>query len=201
MRKKPRQARSREMVEALLAAGRKVLAKDGYEAFSTNRVAAVAGVSPGSLYHYFPNKTAILDVIRDQYWDDVAERVAASLADRVGDMGPTKVRAIADALLTALERDAALLRVIQHELPIAQIRDRRTILEQRVRELLMVMLQANPHMSRRPDPSAATWVVVLTVENLATRWVLDRPKLSRETLLDEIEALVAGYSQSEAKRA
>jgi AcrR family transcriptional regulator len=71
-------------------------------AFSTNRVTKIAGVSPGSLYPYFPDKSALLDIIRDQYWDGVASRVASSLCDRVGDVGPTTTRDIADALLTAL---------------------------------------------------------------------------------------------------
>jgi AcrR family transcriptional regulator len=200
MRKTPLQARSREMVERILKAGRKVLVKQGYDVFSTNRVAAVAGVSPGSLYQYFPNKFALLDVIRDRYWDDVASRVAASLADRAGDLGPTMIRDTADALLAALEADTALLRILHNELPLAQIRDRRAALEQRVRELLTVILRAHPHLSQRPDPSAAAWVVVLALENLTVRWVLDQPRISRDALLDEIEALVAGYARTGARR-
>lgn len=200
MRKTPRQARSREMVEQLVEAGRKVLAKEGYDLFSTNRVAEAACVSPGSLYQYFPNKFALLDVIRDRYWDDVASRVAASLADRAGDLGPTTIRDTADALLTALEADTALLRIISYELPIAQIRDRRTALEQRVGELLTVTLRAHPHLSQRPDPSAAAWVVVLALENLTVRWVLDQPRIPRDSLLDEIEALVGGYARTRPQR-
>lgn len=200
MRKTPRQARSREMVEQLIEAGRKVLAKEGYDVFSTNRVAEAAGVSPGSLYQYFPNKFALLDVIRDRYWDDVASRVAASLADRADDLGPTVIRDTADALLTALEADPVLLRIINNELPLAQIRDRRAALEQRVRELLMVILRAHPHLCQRPDPSAAAWVVVLALENLTVRWVLDRPRITRDALLDEIEALVGGYARTKPQR-
>lgn len=200
MRKTPRQARSREMVEVLVEAGRKVLGKEGYDGFSTNRVAEAAGVSPGSLYQYFPNKFALLDVIRDRYWDDVASRITASLADRAGGLGPTMTRDIADALLTALEADTMLLRIVSYELPVAQIQDRRAALEQRVRELLMVTLRAHPHLSQRPDPSAAAWVVVLALEHLTVRWVLDQPRITRDALLDEIEALVGGYAQARPRR-
>ena len=59
MRKTPRQARSREMVEVLVQAGRQVLAKEGYDGFSTNRVAEAAGVSPGSLYQYLDRKSVV----------------------------------------------------------------------------------------------------------------------------------------------
>lgn len=188
----PQQARSREMVARIVAAGRRVLVEQGYDAFSTNRVAAAAGISPGSLYQYFPDKAAILDLVIDQYWDEVADRVAASLADRLGEVGPAMVRSTADALLSALESDRELLRVVTVELPAARSAARRAALERRVRELATAYLAARPVAGR--DPAAAAWVVVLAMENLALRWVLDSPPaLSREQLLDEVVALFSGY--------
>ena len=182
------------MVERIVAAGRTVLVERGYDAFSTNRVATAAGVSPGSLYQYFPDKTAILDIVIDRYWEEVADRVAASLADRIGDFGPTMVRDTADALLSALEADRELLRVVAEELPLQRNRERRAALERRVRELVATYLAARPETSHRPDGAVTAWVLVLAIENLAMRWVLDRPAgVSREQLLDEILALVGGY--------
>lgn len=194
MRKAPQQARSREMVERIVAAGREVLVEHGYDAFSTNRVATAAGISPGSLYQYFPDKAAILDVVIDRYWAEVAEQVAASLGDRIGEFGAGMVRATADALVSALEADPVVLRVVAEELPIGRNRDRRAALERRVRELVTTYLAARPGSSRRPTPAVAAWVVVLAIENLALRWVLDQPEaVSRDTLLDEMVALVGGY--------
>lgn len=194
MRKAPQQARSREMVERIVAAGREVLVRHGYDAFSTNRVATAAGVSPGSLYQYFPDKAAILDVVIDRYWAEVAEQVAASLGDRIGEFGPGMVRATADALVSALEADPVVLRVVAEELPIGRNRDRRAALERRVRELVTAYLAARPGSYRRPVPAVAAWVVVLAIENLALRWVLDQPEaVSRDVLLDEMVALVGGY--------
>lgn len=186
------------MVERLVAAGRSVLVTEGYDALSTNKVAAAAGVSPGSLYQYFPDKSAILAVVIDRYWEEVAERVAASLADHVGEVGPGMVRATADALLTALEADPVLLRVVAEELPISHTRERRATLERRVRELAATYLMARPDATRRPDPAATAWVVVLAIESLAVRWVLDEPPIERHRMLDEIVALVAGYLQAPA---
>ena len=117
MRKTPRQARSRATVERIVAAGREVLVADGYDAFSTNRVAAAAAISPGSLYQYFPDKAAILEVVIDRYIEQTADRVAAAMADRMGGAGLEVVRDIVDALLTALEADRALLRVVDRTAP------------------------------------------------------------------------------------
>lgn len=194
MRKTPRQARSREMVERIVTAGREVLISDGYDAFSTNRVATAAGISPGSLYQYFPGKAAILDVVIDRYWDQVTESVAASLSDRIGGDEATAVRDTADALVAALEVDTALLRVVVEELPMARHRTRRTLLEKRVAELAATYFMARRESSRRPSPTTAAWVLVLTFETLASRWVLDQPAhVSRDQLLDEMVALAEGY--------
>ena len=59
-RKLPVQARARTTVDIILRACAQVLAEEGYARTSTNRVAAVAGVSVGSIYQYFPNKDALV---------------------------------------------------------------------------------------------------------------------------------------------
>jgi AcrR family transcriptional regulator len=178
------------MVERLIAAARTVLVRDGYDAFSTNRVAEQAAVSPGSLYQYFPNKAALVESVIDRWSDEISDRVAAALADRVDIVGPDMIRATADALLTALESDAPLLRIVWEELPAVRHRTRQRALEQRVKELLAVYLAASG--VARPDSAATAWVLVMAVENISVRWVLDRPDLSRDQLLDELVALAAG---------
>ena len=63
-RKLPRQERARVTVEAILQATRKVIAAEGREGTTTNRIAEVAGVSIGSLYQYFPNKDALIAIVQ-----------------------------------------------------------------------------------------------------------------------------------------
>lgn len=67
-RKQPQQARSTELVSAILEAAIQVLAKEGATRFTTARVAEKAGVSIGSLYQYFPNKAAILFRLQSDEW-------------------------------------------------------------------------------------------------------------------------------------
>ena len=59
-RKSASQKRSQATVETLLDATARVLTREGYDRASTNRIAAKAGVSVGSLYQYFPNKEALV---------------------------------------------------------------------------------------------------------------------------------------------
>ncbi len=67
-RKQPRQARSAELVAAILQAAVQVLEQEGASRFTTVRVAEKAGTSIGSLYQYFPNKAAILFRLQSNEW-------------------------------------------------------------------------------------------------------------------------------------
>lgn len=54
-----RQARGERRIAQLLEAAGRVFCANGYTAASTNSIAREAGVSPGTLYQFFPNKEAI----------------------------------------------------------------------------------------------------------------------------------------------
>ncbi|WP_432073282.1 TetR/AcrR family transcriptional regulator [Streptomyces wuyuanensis] len=54
-----RQARGERRIAQLLEAAAGVFCRNGYTAASTNAIAREAGVSPGTLYQFFPNKEAI----------------------------------------------------------------------------------------------------------------------------------------------
>jgi AcrR family transcriptional regulator len=80
-RKQPKQARSAELVAAILDAAIQVLAKQGAQRFTTARVAEKAGVSIGSLYQYFPNKAAILFRLQNDEWRQTADLLRGILED------------------------------------------------------------------------------------------------------------------------
>lgn len=80
-RKEPKQARSNDLVTAILDAAVQVLEKEGASRFTTARVAERAGVSVGSLYQYFPNKAAILFRLQSDEWRQTTEMLRGLLAD------------------------------------------------------------------------------------------------------------------------
>ncbi|MBW9054728.1 TetR family transcriptional regulator [Rhizobium mesosinicum] len=80
-RKSPRQARSNELVNAILQAAVQVLALEGAQRFTTARVAERAGVSVGSLYQYFPNKAAILFRLQSDEWRQTSNLLGEVLGD------------------------------------------------------------------------------------------------------------------------
>lgn len=80
-RKQPQQARSSELVAAILEAAAQVLAAEGAQRFTSARVAEKAGVSVGSLYQYFPNKAAILFRLQSDEWRQTIEEWRTILGD------------------------------------------------------------------------------------------------------------------------
>ncbi|WP_165183957.1 TetR family transcriptional regulator [Caulobacter soli] len=80
-RKQPKQARSTDLVAAVLEAAVQVLAKEGAQRFTTARVAEKAGVSVGSVYQYFPNKAAILFRLQSDEWRQTTGLLRAILED------------------------------------------------------------------------------------------------------------------------
>lgn len=80
-RRKPKQARSNDLVSAILQAAIQVLAKEGVHRFTTTRVAERAGVSVGSVYQYFPNKASILFRLQSDEWRQTSAMLAAILQD------------------------------------------------------------------------------------------------------------------------
>lgn len=81
LRKEPQQARSTDLVKAILEAAVQVLLREGAARFTTARVAERAGVSVGSIYQYFPNKAAILFRLQSDEWGQTTEMVRVLLED------------------------------------------------------------------------------------------------------------------------
>jgi len=82
----PRQARGQRRIDQLLDAADTVFAQIGYERATTNAVCAQAGVSPGTLYQFFPNKQAIAEALAARYLERLPEthRVAFDVSSAQG---------------------------------------------------------------------------------------------------------------------
>jgi AcrR family transcriptional regulator len=80
-RKRPLQERSRARLEAILGAASELIGRAGSDQLKMSDVAARAGISIGSLYQYFPDKSALLRTLAERY--NVASRscIEAALAD------------------------------------------------------------------------------------------------------------------------
>ena len=84
-RKSPVQARSTASVDAILEATIQVLCQTGKERLTTTKVANRAGVSVGTLYQYFPNKSALLKAALQRHMEAITEAVERVFHERAAD--------------------------------------------------------------------------------------------------------------------
>jgi AcrR family transcriptional regulator len=104
-RKVPVQARSTASVEAILDATLQVLLSVGRVRLTTTRVALRAGVSVGTLYQYFPNKSALLQAVLRRHLDEVTEAVERVCAEQAGMALREMVTALIAGFFRAKTRD------------------------------------------------------------------------------------------------
>lgn len=79
-RKTPAQSRATVTVQAILEAAADILERHGFEGYTTNEIAARAGVSIGSLYQYFANKDAVTIALIERETEGMVEEIKAALA-------------------------------------------------------------------------------------------------------------------------
>lgn len=73
-RKRPVQKRSEDSVERILTYAAIILEDVGVDGFSTNEISKRSEVTIGSIYHYFPNKEAIIYELCSRWLHRVTER-------------------------------------------------------------------------------------------------------------------------------
>jgi AcrR family transcriptional regulator len=105
-RKSPVQARSAASVDAILEATLQVLLEVGKERLTTTRVARRAGVSVGTLYQYFPNKSALLKGALKRHMDQVTEAVELVCRQQRGRSLQQMATGLVTTFLEAKMRDA-----------------------------------------------------------------------------------------------
>ncbi len=150
-RKAPKQARSSELVAAVLQAAVQVLAAEGAQRFTTSRVAEKAGVSVGSLYQYFPNKAAILFRLQSDEWRRTTAMLSAILAD-TGRPPLDRLRSLVHAFVRSECEEAAMRVALNDAAPLyrdaPEAREVRQSGEQAVRTFLCEALPAAPDAMR-----------------------------------------------------
>ena len=114
-RKTPVQARSTASVEAILDATLQVLLDVGKERLTTTRVALRAGVSVGTLYQYFPNKSALLQAALKRHLTAVSDEVVSVCRNQTGQplaqMATALITAFLDAKMRNVKTSVALYSV------------------------------------------------------------------------------------------
>ena len=197
-RKSASQERSRATVQALLDATARVLTQEGYDRASTNRIAATAGVSVGSLYQYFPNKEALVAALVARHNREMLDLLREALKEVASLDLATAIAKLVRAAVDAHRVDPALHRVFDEQVPRMGQLAKIEALQGETFQLVRSYLEQRRNEISVRDLNSATSILVTTVEALTHQFVIHRPgapERDRDRFIDEVTRLVVGYLQ------
>lgn len=79
-RRNPTQQRSRERQERILTAATQLTASKGSDQLKMSEIAECCGISIGSLYQYFPDKSSVIQTLAERYNAESRRCIEAALA-------------------------------------------------------------------------------------------------------------------------
>lgn len=195
-RKSPVQARSTASVDALLEATIQVLLTVGKERLTTTRVALRAGVSVGTLYQYFPNKSSLLQAVLKRHLDNVAQQVERACQEQQGNslrqIAPALINAFLDAKMKTPKTSVAL-HAVSSDLDGAKIVQR---VRGRVNRAIVSVL-ASAREPLRKDPQVVASMLQSAMFGVSQRLLeSSAPEKELNPLRDELIYLVNAYLEA-----
>lgn len=195
-RKEPQQSRAQETVQAIIDAATYILSKDGWQGFTTNRIAERAGVNIASLYQYFKNKEAIASEIQERHGSNTRARLEALTASLRAAGGEQSLHSIlrATVLMAVEEHKLAprLHRALSEELPKSF---RNASSASSVDEIANAWRKvAAPYFNGVPDPNIAMFITRTVIHAVVHEAAIAEPKwLTSELFVDELIVLLERY--------
>ena len=193
-RKSPVQARSSASVEAILDATIQVLLGVGKERLTTTRVATRAGVSVGTLYQYFPNKSALLRAALRRHLEHMREAMREVIPGLEGRPVEEMMATMAAAFLAAKMREpktgVALYAVSADVDGFSVARE----ISDELQGMVVALLKTAKE--RVAQPEAVASVLLGAMGRVSRRLVESKdPERSYPTFRRELEAMVRGYAR------
>lgn len=191
-RRRPLQARSKATVEAILEAAARVLAEEGLARLNTNRLAEVAGVSVGSVYEYFADKRAVIDLLVDRHLAEGEAALAEAAAALPAVAEPREVAgALVDAAIRLHRANPRLHRVLSGEVPLGPAQRARV----EALRAASVAAVAGRLAGKVAEPALKAALLVDTADALAHRWIVDDlgTPLDADRMAGEMSAMLGAY--------
>lgn len=193
-RRQPQQERSRQTVERIVDAAARVLEAEGDRGATTNRIAAEAGVSPGSLYQYFADRDDLLLAVTERFVAAFEDRVLPALRQAAREDVVTGIVTVVGATLDAMEDRAPLLRALMARVPGDRQEEVTRALRARVTDFVFTSTARHRPDLAPEELERITWMLVELAQTLPLRYVLDRPPIPRERFVEDAVRLLATHA-------
>ena len=191
-RRKPKQRRAWQTVEAILDAVIRILKREGFGAITTNHVAEIAGVSIGSVYQYFPDKQAIFVALHGRHISEIDHLMQGALVEHASSPLEDLVRALVGAMIDAHTNDTELYQLLLTEVP--HRADGTKDFAVRFHEAFRLAIASRMRKLKGRELGRVVFIVTHMVEALCHGAVLRRPPgLSLADAKKEVVQAVLSY--------
>lgn len=192
---KPLQARAKVTVDAILEAAIRILEKDGLEGATTTRIAELAGVSVGTLYHHFADRDAIVDALQEREFARALAMMEEVLSsENLGAAPRVTVEKVVRALAKLYEAAPGLHRVLAIEGLRVASAGAVEAFDVRVIAIIRAFLLSSRPVVRTEDIEAAAFVAYQAVRATMLAFLLERPPgLDLDRLVAQLVDLVVRY--------
>ncbi|NYF91912.1 TetR/AcrR family transcriptional regulator [Tunturiibacter empetritectus] len=195
-RKSPVQARSAASVDAILEATIQVLLSVGKERLTTTKVAMRAGVSVGTLYQYFPNKSALLQAALLQHLNGVSTALEQVCREQKGKPLKEMVAAVINAFLEAKMMDpktSVALHAVSSDVDGAKIAKQKAL---RSLKAIAGMLGTSSE-SLTKEPQLVASMLVAAMVGVSRRLLeSDAPEKQFESMRGELVFFACSYMEA-----
>ena len=121
--REPLQQRSLARAQQILDVTARLLDEVGFDALTTILIAREMGISVGTLYHYFPNKHAIMYAMAEQWLREVERSLAEIDSWQLADLAPEQfVDRLIERQLAAYKARHGILHLVQAMFSIPELR-------------------------------------------------------------------------------
>ena len=197
-RRLPKQSRSVETRNSILASAGELFASQGYENTTTHQIANKARVSVGALYRYFADKEAILKEVYRGEMSSLRDRVLSefSVLDIVGKDVRQLVRQALELSFEIYSERPGLRRVLgEQSRKIPELAVIRRAQEEVVHGTVRQILSSAPGVEV-PDIEVSAYLVSLFMESLIDDYALyrrDHAEFDEERVIDTAADFVVTY--------
>ena len=193
-RRAPRQKRAEDTIEVLLQATELAIVRHGFHGTTTNRIAEIAGVSIGTLYHYFPTKESLVQAVVHRMWQEEYEAMREQMVLLAGAPLEVIIRQVAKTLVGVIGKRRELVRRWYSEA--SHLGDLQTGLgmSNGAAEMVRRALEERRDEVRPTDLAFAADLVVKTALAVARTASRDYPEqLASGLLAEELGQMLARY--------
>jgi AcrR family transcriptional regulator len=192
-RKRPQQERSRVAVEAILDATLQVLIADGKDRLTTTAVARRAGVSVGTLYQYFPNKSSLLRGCLERHMGEIRDSIAYICQGARGQLLRPMVEALTDSYFEAKLRNRAASAALYSVSSSIEGQALSQAVMQQSTAMVTDLLATAPDLHSR-DPRAVASMVLAALQGVSRRALESADAaLELSLLMPELGILLGAY--------